>query len=211
MKILGISGSPRKRGNTEILLRQALEAATEAGASVELLRAADYRIKPCDGCWGCQETGHCHIDDDMQPIYVKMLEASGIIFATPVYWFGMTGLLKVLIDRTNALAFPESRLHDKVGGIIVVAGRTAATLTSAQFYVYFSANHMLPGDYVHGYADRKGGIRRDKHAMKAASELGRQVVSLIKKGFEFPREYDVPIYRYVARKYDMPISLGDLK
>jgi len=209
VKVLGISGSPRKGGNTEILLRQALDGATEAGADVEFLRVADHEINPCDGCWACQETGKCHIDDDMQLVYGKLLEANGIIFATPVYWFGMTGQLKILIDRTFALAFPEARLRNKVGGVIVVAGRTAVTLTSALFYVYFSANHMLAADYLHGFADQKGGIRKDKHAMKAAWELGKQVVLLIRRGFEFPREYDVPIYRYVAREYGIPISAID--
>ena len=209
VKILGISGSPRKSGNSEILLRRALDGARELGADVELLRVADKQINACNGCEACRDTGKCPIDDDMQAIYGKLLEANGIIFATPVYFWGMTGQLKSFIDRTYALAFPEIRLRGKVGGVIVVAGRTAVTLTSVPLYLYFSANHMLAGDYVHGFADQKGGIKKDKHAMKAALELGKQVVSLIRKGFEFPGEYDVPIYRYVARKYDIPISIVD--
>jgi len=121
----------------------------------------------------------------------------------------MTGQLKIFMDRTYALTSPEIRLRDKVGGVIVVAGRTAPTLTSALFYIYFSANHMLAGDYVHGFAEKKGGIRKDKHAMQAAWELGRQIVLLARTRFEFPREYNVPIYRYVDREYGIPISPSD--
>ena len=209
VKILGISGSPRKRGNSEILLRRALDGARELGADVELLRVADKQINACNGCEACRDTGKCPLDDDMQAIYGKLLEANGIIFATPVYFWGMTGQLKSFIDRTYALAFPEIRLRGKVGGIIVVAGRTAPTLVAAQFYIYFSASHMLAGDFVHGFAQKKGGIRKDRHAMQAAWELGKQVVLLARTGFEFPREYDVPIYRYVAREYGISVPPTD--
>lgn len=188
------------------MLRQAMDGAAETGAEAEFLRVTDYNIKPCDGCNACMKTGKCRIDDDMQAIYSKLLEANGIIFATPVFLWGMTGQLKSFLDRTYALFFPETRLQNKVGGVIVVAGRTAATLTSAPFYIYFLSNHMLIGDYVQGYADTKGGIKKDKHAMQASWELGKQIVLLARTGFEFPKEYKVPIYRYVMDKYGIPIS-----
>jgi len=86
MKVLAISGSPRKGGNREILLLQALDGARQAEANVEFLRVAEKEINPCDGCNACRETGKCHIEDDMQAIYGKLLEADGIIFATPVFF-----------------------------------------------------------------------------------------------------------------------------
>lgn len=209
MKVLAISGSPRKGGNSEILLRLAMDGVREADADVELIRVADKEIEPCNECFKCMERGECIINDDMQEIYGKLLEADGIIFATPVYMYSMTGQLKIFIDRTYALHFPETKLRDKAGGIIVVGGRTAATLTSVLFYLYFVNSHMLAADYVYGYAHEKGGIRKDKHAMKAAWELGKQIVLLARTRFEFPREYKVPIYRYVMEKYGIPITPTD--
>ena len=88
-KVLGVSCSPRKGGNTEILLQQALAGAGERGAETELVTIFDKEIKPCDGCYACQKTGKCHIKDDMQSIYDRLLAADGIIWGTPVYYFGV--------------------------------------------------------------------------------------------------------------------------
>jgi len=206
MKVLGISGSPRKGGNTEILLDRTLDAASKAGAEVELVRVSDKNIHHCDGCNACVRTGECRIKDDMQDIYGKLLEADGIVFATPVYVWSMTGQLKIFLDRTYALSFPGSRLANKVGGSIVVAGRQGHQLTQSLFYLYFSAGHMIAADWVNGFAWEKGGIAKDKHALNAASELGKQVVLLIKQGFKFPEEYATSIYRYVPKEYGVPMS-----
>jgi len=190
MKVLGVSGSPRKRGNTDILLSEALTAASKAGAETELLAVRDWQIKPCDGCRSCRQTGKCHIKDDMQVLYGKLLDADGIIFGTPVYLWSMTGTLKIFMDRTYALMYPYLRLANKVGGIIVVAARTGVTNTSSTFYLFFACNHMFAADYVNGYAADKGSIVKDKHAMKAAWELGKQVSSLINVGLKYAAEYE---------------------
>ncbi|MFC1824585.1 flavodoxin family protein [Thermodesulfobacteriota bacterium] len=206
MKILGISGSPHKGGNTDILLGEALSSANEAGVETELLEIRDRHIKPCDGCLACGKSGRCRIKDDMQHLYRKLLDADGIIFGTPVYFWSMTGMLKVFIDRTIALQFPHRRLANKVGGIIVVASRTGVTSTSSLFYVYFSTNQMFAADYVHGFATAKSGILKDKHAMKSAWELGKQVTSFVKARLKYPAGYAAPIYQVVAEKYGLPIS-----
>ena len=72
MKILAVSGSPRKQGNTEILLDEALQGAKAEGAGVELYRISGKNIQPCDGCWTCMKEGRCHIKDDMQELYEKL-------------------------------------------------------------------------------------------------------------------------------------------
>ncbi len=76
MKVLGIVCSPRKEGNTEILVKEALASAHEAGAQTELFRVADKTIAPCDGCGSCFETDMCKIEDDMQPLYHQMESAA---------------------------------------------------------------------------------------------------------------------------------------
>ena len=110
MKILGVSGSPCKDGNTVTLLNEALNAAKAEGADVELYSVSGKNIQPCDGCWGCRQTGKCHIKDDMQDLYDKMLTADGIIFGTPIYFWSMTAQAKAIMDRTIALNQPDRNL-----------------------------------------------------------------------------------------------------
>ena len=199
MKVLAVSGSPRKGGNTDILLGEALAGVVEMGAAVESLAVRDMNITQCDGCESCRRTGRCHIDDEMEMAYTKLLGADGIIFGTPVFLWSMTGQLKTFLERMSAI-----QLTNKVGGVITVARRTAAMSTASQFYLLFSMMHMLAADWVIGYAGEKGAIRKDKHAMKAARHLGRQVVLLAQKGFQYPEEYPLPLYRYVTKEYGIP-------
>ena len=125
MKILAISCSPRKQGNTELLLGEALQGAQDEGAEVELYSVSGKTIEPCDGCWTCTKTGECHIKDDMQELYKKLLEADGIIFGTPIYFYAMAAQAKTVMDRTMPLNRPERSLANKVGGVVVVAGRAS--------------------------------------------------------------------------------------
>ncbi len=118
MKILGISCSPRKQGNTITLLREVLDAARQEGAETELYSVAEKTIEPCQGCRACWETGHCRIQDDMQELYDKLIAANGIVFGTPVYFYSMTSQAKAIIDRTSGLNRPERTLANKVGGIV---------------------------------------------------------------------------------------------
>ena len=199
-KVLGVSCSPRKGGNTEILLQQALAGAGERGAETELVTIFDKEIKPCDGCYACQKTGKCHIKDDMQGVYDKFLAADGIIWGTPVYYFGVAAQAKILIDRSFALS-KGTRLTNKVGGVISVAASLGHQSVWNTFNSFFSVHHMLAADFVYGFGREKGEVRKDKHAMKAAGELGKQVVLLAEQKFKFPEQYDTPIYRYVLREY----------
>ncbi len=200
MKVLGIVCSPRKGGNTEILVQKALTSARDRGAETELLTIRDKDIKPCDSCYSCVKTGKCHIKDDMQEIYLKLLDADGIIWGTPVYFFNAAAQAKILIDRSYAL-YTDGKLTNKVGGIISVASSLGHLGVWNLFNTFFSVNHMLQTDFVFGYAREKGDIRKDKHAMKAARELGRQIVLMVERQFRYPEEYDVPIYRFVHREY----------
>ena len=203
MKILGLSCSPRKSGNTEILVGEALNGAQSEGAEIELFSLAGKEIKPCDGCYACRETGKCHINDDMQTVYQKLVEADGIIFGTPIYFYSMTSQAKALIDRTIVLRRPTIRLANKVGGVIAVAGRLGIIDAIKDLYFYIAISHMIPADYVAAYASEKGAIRKDKQAMKSAWELGREMVQLVRKRFEFPSEFERGLTAYVTDKYKL--------
>ena len=200
MKVLGIVCSPRKGGNTEILVEEALTSAGDCGAETELLTIWDKDIKPCDSCYSCEKTGKCHIEDDMQEIYLKLVDADGIIWGTPVYFYTVTAQAKILIDRSYAL-YVNSKLNSKVGGVISVASSMGHLGVWNLFSSFLTMNHMLSADFVHGYARKRGDIRKDKHAMQAARELGRQVVLLVEQQFKYPEEYRQPIYMHVLEKY----------
>jgi multimeric flavodoxin WrbA len=209
VNVLGILCSPRSGGNTEILTQEALSSARECGAKTELLTVWDKDIKPCDGCGSCEKTGICHIKDDMEELYPKFLEADGMIWATPVYFFNVTAQAKILIDRLYAL-YADCRLNSKVSGTISIASSLGHQNVWNTFNAFYSVNHMLPADFVWGFARKKGDIRKDNHAMKAAKELGRQVVLLVEQKFKYPEEFDKPLYSFVKRSYgiDMCPAMG---
>jgi multimeric flavodoxin WrbA len=205
MKVLGIVCSPRKGGNTEILVREALKGASASGATTRLVTVSGKDIRPCNGCRSCVDTGKCQIQDDMQEIYPRIIEANGIIWGTPIYFHGASAQAKIQIDRLHAL-YTKSRLRNKVGGIISVAAGTGHLGAFYLFNSFFSINRMFSTDPVEGYAAEKGGIRKDKNAMKAAQELGRQVVQVVRRQFKYPEEYDIVIPRYVEREYGISSS-----
>ncbi len=186
MKILGLSFSPRPDGNTVTLLNQALGGAQEEGAETELYSVAGKDIKPCDGCWGCRKAGQCHIKDEMQNLYAKLLEADGIIFGTPVYFYNMTGQGKTVIDRTIALNQPGKTLANKVGGIIAVAGSFGLVDAVKELYFYMITRRMLPASFIAAYAGGKGDVKNMEKCMQATRELGHEMVKIAAKGFEYP-------------------------
>jgi len=182
LKILGIVCSPRKGGNTEILVKEALAGAKETGANTELLQISEMKIAPCDGCTTCHQTGECKIKDDMQKIYNKILEADGIILGTPVYFWTISGQTKTLIDRTYALRHPHHKLKNKVGGAIAVAGRRGCMNALSAINNFFLGHDMIAtGLGIAGYGTKKGEVKKDQHAMKSARSLGTQVTELIKR------------------------------
>lgn len=203
MKFVGILGSTRKEGNTDVLLDVALAEAQENGVLVEKIPLRDKSIAPCDGCSGCTKTGRCVIDDDAQEICEKMLEADGIIWATPVYFWSMTGLTKTFMDRTYALLFPKLQLTNKVGGLILVAAGRGCMNTANIFHMYFNYNHMFFAEFASGYAREKGEIKKNAFAINMAREMVRQMISLSKANLKYPEEFDVPLLRFVKNKYSL--------
>ena len=102
-QVLGISGSPRRSGNTELLIREFMRGAEDAGYKTELVILNELKISPCTSCGSCQKTGKCIIDDDMQLMHKKLLEADCIVFASPIYFCGVSAQLKSFIDRCQTL------------------------------------------------------------------------------------------------------------
>ena len=99
-RVLILSASPRKGGNSDLLCDQFARGAEEAGHQVEKFQVQEKKIAPCLACYGCRGTGACVQKDDMAAILDKMVEADVLVLATPVYFYSMDGQLKTLIDRT---------------------------------------------------------------------------------------------------------------
>lgn len=102
-KVLIISTSLRNNANSEILARELQRGASDAGHETEFISLKDKEIKFCKGCMACQKLGHCVIDDDANQITEKMKNSDVIVWATPVYYYEMSGQMKTLIDRANSL------------------------------------------------------------------------------------------------------------
>jgi multimeric flavodoxin WrbA len=188
VKILALSFSPRNQGNTEILLKEVLGGAKQEGAKIELYRVAGKDIKPCDGCGACWRTGECHIEDDMQVLYKKLLEADGIVFGTPVYFYNMTAQGKTVIERTIALNKPGRTLANKVGGVVAVAGSMGLVDAVKDLYFYMVTRQIVPASFVAAYAGAKGDVKQLEKCMKAAKELGRQMVKIAEMKFKYPAD-----------------------
>ena len=180
MKVLGIVCSPRLHGNTEILMQEALKSAEEAGADIEMFTLAGKVVYPCDACDSCLKTGKCKIEDDMEPLYDKMLEADGIIFGSPVYFWSVTAQAKIVIDRTRAFILKRS-LRNKVGATLIVTNRAGGTSAFTVFSNFFNLQRMTFAGGAIGYGSDKGGVRQDERGMAEAKSVGRVVVRLIKR------------------------------
>ncbi|MFC1984020.1 flavodoxin family protein [Chloroflexota bacterium] len=186
MKVLGIVCSPRKGGNTEILVEEALAGAREAGAQSEIVLVAGKNIAPCDGCLSCRKTSECKIKDDMQPIYQQLEMADAIIFGTPVYLCNVSAQAKIVMDRTF-LFRGDRRLEGKVAAPIIATRRTGAGLTRAMLYHYIVTNKMIAAQGSIGYGSQKGDVRTGEgnntgsSAMEDARNVGKDVVQMVQR------------------------------
>jgi len=178
MKVLGIVCSPRLHGNTEILVQASLTKAQEEGAEIELVTLAGKTILPCDSCRTCSDTGKCHIKDHMQDIYPKLLEADGIIFGTPVYYWSVTAQAKALIDRTYVFRVKRN-LRNKIVGVAVVQEASGAVAALNVFSSFFTIQKMIMVGRAIGFGREKGEVKNDKRGMAEAVWLGESIVKYI--------------------------------
>ncbi len=185
MKAIGIVGSPRKAGNTEILTEYTLKAIAEEGLETELVRLAGLDIQPCNACRICREEERCPIDDDLFPIYLKMKEADAIILASPVYYGSATALIKALMERAGHIGHSgRDVFKGKVGGPLVVARRAGQNFTFAQLMYWFHIlGFFMPGStyWNIAFGREKEEVSGDEEGLRTAWNFGKNIALLVKK------------------------------
>ncbi len=184
MKAIGIVGSPRENGNTQILTKHTLKAIEEEGLDTELIRLAGLDIRPCDACMACREGERCPIDDDLFPLYTKMKEAEAIILASPVYFGSATAQMKALMDRAGYIALRGRVFAGKVGGPLVVARRAGQNFTFAQIMYWFQIlGFFMPGStyWNIAFGREKGEVEEDEEGLRTAWNFGKNIALLVKK------------------------------
>ncbi|UWG98899.1 flavodoxin family protein [Dehalobacter sp. DCM] len=182
MKILGISGSPRRGGNTEILLDEALDAASKSGAQTEKVILSTYRYSPCLSCGACEKTGRCIQQDDMLGIYEKIALADGMIFASPMYFYTVSGWAKSAIDRSQAFWSRKYILKDPVFSVNKKAYFIGLGATKGERlfegtnlvmkYFYDAIGYEAAGELLIKGIDKKGDILNYPKHLEAARLLG---------------------------------------
>lgn len=181
MRILGISGTPRKNGNSEVLLNAALEPFQHAGWGIDKFLLSEIEIRPCIGCDGCVETRGCCISDDMKAVYEAYDACDAIIISSPTYWRNVPAQLKAVFDRTYATGSLRP-LKGKLGGAIAVGRGSGAgqsiVLNVIHNFLLSSGALCVPGELngVTAIADKPGDVLSQPRRLEQARVLGRNIM-----------------------------------
>jgi multimeric flavodoxin WrbA len=199
-RILAIYGSPRRRGNTALLLGEAVAGAREAGAQVEEVVLRDLKISPCLEIYGCRRGGQCALQDDFQPLKERMLAADALMIASPVFFYAVSAHLKILMDRCQSLwvkkhwiaaaqpahaAAPRKVLFISVGA---TGGRRLfeGVLLSMRYFLE-TLDAVLWRALLYRGIDLEGEIQRHPDHLAEAREGGRQLAERCARSAEAPQ------------------------
>jgi multimeric flavodoxin WrbA len=188
MRVLGIAGSPRKNGNTDMLLTEFMRGAASRGAVIKTIFLRELKFNTCIHCDGCLKDGHCVIKDEMQQIYPEMEQADIIIIASPIQFMGVTAPMKAMIDRCQALwarkyvlkipPLGDRRLRK--GFFISVGGRKIPNLFEPSIIMVKTFFRIIDVDYAGELTfkgiDEKGAVSSHPDALKQAYETGQKIV-----------------------------------
>jgi multimeric flavodoxin WrbA len=187
MKVVAFNGSPRKGGNTEQCLKIVEKELQAQGIAFEVIQVGN-QVKGCSACYHCLNTGsgHCVQNDRVNEWIDKMVEADGIILASPVYYGGIAGGMKCFLDRAFLAA--GNKLHHKVGAALVTLRRSGGLETYQQLNAYLNTMEMViaTSDYwqaAHGL--NPGEVLQDTEGVEVMAKLGRNIgwlVRLIENG-----------------------------
>ncbi len=194
MKILGIVGSSRKKGNTSILMQETLLPFEEQGINTELVFLGDYNIEDCNGCESCKDTYKCVINDDMQKLYPAILESDAVILGSPAYFYNITASMKAFIDRCYCFeVFDEDDRSVWMGLSEALGGKYAAVIAVSEQEriedMGFTADVMEKSLEALGYRVistvkalhlfAAGEALKNEQAMQAAKQAGEKLLKTL--------------------------------
>ena len=174
MKILALIGSPRKGGNTDTLVDQILKGSKSSGHISEKIYIYGYKISPCIDCRKCKKGDYvCPVNDGMKKIYPKMERADLIVFGTPIYWYGPTGPMKLLIDRMRPFA-ANNKLRGKKWIVVAPSqeGASASKPLVEMFSLSFDYLGMKCAGKLLAKANERGEVKGNRKMMNRAYRLG---------------------------------------
>lgn len=190
---LGISCSPRKNGNTEILLDTALETLGSLGVETGKVRLADIEYSPCRACEGCHTTGRCVIRDGAGPVYDRLIRADILVLSAPIFSMGICAQAKMFIDRAQQFwaaryllgrpAVEDSRLREIRRGIFISAAGTGLPgvfdgALRVAGYFFRMLDIKLQGSYCYPATDKKGEIMANPRALEEIKEASRGLAAI---------------------------------
>jgi len=188
MKVIAFLGSPRVNGNTEILLNETIKAIKEERHEITLFRPSQMNISPCINCGSCENTGKCIIKDDMDIVYKAIREGERFILASPIFFFGLTAQIKILIDRCQAiwcekylLKNPISEGPNKRRGLLLMVGgmndERGFKCGDATATAFFRTINVLEHEILfYKQIDTKGKIQQHIDALKNAYKAGKRLL-----------------------------------
>jgi len=190
MKVVAFFGSPRIGGNTDLMLREALRAATEAGHEVVQFDLNLLKIKPCQDCGGCLKTGVCIMKDDMTQIYQAIRTGDRFILASPIFFYSVSAQAKAMIDRCQSFWCEKFLLKKDIPagpqgrkGLLLVAAAlnkdAAVACAETVTRIFFRTISVTEHEMVSALGvDGKGDILKHDTALKDCYEAGRRLVSM---------------------------------
>lgn len=181
MNVLGVVGSPRRGGNTHLLVSKTLEGAREKGASTELVLLGDLDIRECDGCHACWKGRPCPKADAMNALYPKIAAAGALVLGTPVYWYGPTALMKAFIDRFVYFNAPPHRAEVRGKRAALLIPFEDADRATAKPVVDFFRRSLrylemeVAGALLVPGVTRRGEVARKPDVLRKALRIGRSL------------------------------------
>jgi multimeric flavodoxin WrbA len=188
MKIIGINGSPRRDGNTGLLIKTVFAELEKKGIETEFIQLGGKQVHGCTACGKCREIkdGRCHIKNDLlNEITAKMIEADGMILGSPVYFADITPEMKALIDVSGYVTRGNGHLlKRKLGAAVIVERRGGALHAFETINNFFLINQMIiPGSSYWNFAfgGKPGDVLNDEEGMQTMRTLGENMAWLLKK------------------------------
>ena len=189
LRILAIYGSPRRKGNTSLLLKRAVQGAIEAGGQVEEVVLRDLNMSPCLEIYGCKQTGRCVIQDDFQKVYEQILSCHGLMLASPIFFYAVSAHTKILMDRCQSLwtkrywleETPTGKREARRKGLFISVGATKGkrlfdgALLSVRYF-FDALDVELWRSLLYRGLDLEGDVLRHPEFLEEAYRAGKALV-----------------------------------